>query len=118
MTKNLYACLANKVGHAEVFLRLSMRPPQDFDPHVAVFDIIVPAGALVADALRLPKVGLAVVPPFSPKLNVPSENPVATSLMPMVPYWKPTPMVSVFQVKFKGTHKQRIFDTRAALLLT
>ena len=57
----------------------------------------------MADALRLPKVGLSVVPPTSQLLSVPSDHAAAPSLMPMAPYWKPTPMVEALSIHYRST---------------
>ena len=68
---------------------------QDWGPDLVVYDMPVPIGALVADAIHVPKVGISVVS-AAPMALLPAGLHLLSyaSLMPMCPYWMPQPMVT------------------------
>ena len=67
---------------------------QAWDPHVVLVNSVYPAGAVLADMLGLPKVALCVLGPVSSFLYLSAGLSASASLMPIAPYWKPTPLVS------------------------
>lgn len=67
---------------------------QAFQPAVIVVNAIWPAGAFVADQLKIPKVALSVLAPCVPMVNAASHAGAWPALMPVVPRWQSVPMVS------------------------